>query len=159
MDARSASPLSTGDLKTLTGAELSDRLRADGYRVTNQRLAVYAAVAASSDHPTPEQVYERVRESHRGISLNTVYEVLETLTRLGALRRGDVGAGPRRYDANTEPHHHLVCRSCGIQTDLQCAEECLPCQPSRLDGGFVVEEAQITFFGLCSSCVAQNREN
>ncbi len=136
----------------LTAAELSTKLREGGYRVTSQRLGVYQVLAGSGEHLTPERVLERVRELHPSMSLNTVYEVLETLTALGVIRRADVGAGPRRYDANVEPHHHLVCRSCGIQVDIPCETGRAPCmEPSSLDG-FRVDEAQVTFFGLCSRC-------
>lgn len=136
----------------LDRAELSSRLRASGYRVTPQRLGVYEALAASGDHLTPERVLDRVRGQHPSMSLNTVYEVLETLTSLGAIRRGDVRAGPRRYDANTEAHHHLVCRACGRQEDVACLEGAAPCLEPGDGRGFVIEEAQVTFYGLCRGC-------
>ncbi len=139
----------------LDRAELSDRLRARGLRVTPQRLGVYEALASSGGHLTPERVLDRVRGQHPSMSLNTVYEVLETLTSLGAIRRGDVSAGPRRYDANTAPHHHLVCRSCGRQVDVDCAELNAPCLEPVEDHGFVVEEAQVTFYGHCGTCQAE----
>ncbi|MDZ7729001.1 MAG: Fur family transcriptional regulator [Dehalococcoidia bacterium] len=139
----------------LDRAELADRLRGSGLRVTPQRLGVYEALASSGDHLTPERVLDRVRGQHPSMSLNTVYEVLETLTSLGAIRRGDVSAGPRRYDANMAPHHHLVCRGCGRQVDVDCAELNAPCLEPVDDHGFVVEEAQVTFYGHCEACQAE----
>ena len=138
----------------LTAAELSARLRSEGYRVTSQRLAVYEALARSGAHLTPERMLEHVREQHPSMSLNTVYEVLETLTRLGVIRRADVSAGPRRYDANVAPHHHLVCRSCGMQADVPCDDVAGSCLQPPAPAGFEVEEAQVAFIGLCADCRA-----
>jgi Fur family transcriptional regulator, peroxide stress response regulator len=145
----------------LSPAELSQRLRAHGLRVTPQRLHIYGALAASGEHLTPDGVMEAVRPQHPSISLNTVYEVLETLTTLGVIQRADVGAGSRRYDANMEPHHHLVCRSCGSQADIPCGDVSAGCiDGNQLRGpgarGFHVESAQITVFGKCADCARVN---
>jgi Fur family transcriptional regulator, peroxide stress response regulator len=137
----------------LSRADLSDLLRSRGYRVTPQRLGIYEALAESGEHLTPEGVRERVRVLHPAVSLNTVYEVLETLTSVGAIRRADTGAGPRRYDANVAPHHHLLCRACDLQIDIPCGDNGTAC--IKLESGpegFVVDEARITLVGLCSAC-------
>lgn len=147
----------------LSPAELSQKLREHGYRVTPQRLHVYGALAESGEHLTPDGVMEAVRHQHPSISLNTVYEVLETLATIGVIQRADVGAGSRRYDANMEPHHHFVCRSCGKQRDVPCAPGGDCAAVSALEGGsgglFEVESADVTFFGRCAECVKVNKRD
>ena len=148
----------------LSPAELSTRLRAHGLRVTPQRLHIYGALVASGEHLTPDGVMEAVRPQHPSISLNTVYEVLETLTTLGVIQRADVGAGSRRYDANMEPHHHMVCRNCGRQVDVPCRAVTGDCiDRGAIDDeetrGFEVESAQIIFFGRCDACATVNKRD
>lgn len=136
----------------LTREELIQRLRASGLRVTQQRLGVFEALVALRRHATPEEVADRLRQEYPTISLNTVYDTLETLATAGIIRRADVMAGPLRYDPNTDPHHHLVCRLCGEQVDVDCAGEEAPCLEPSDDHGFVVERAEVTFFGICPAC-------
>ncbi len=140
--------------ETLDRASLSEALRSQGLRVTTQRLEVYQALVDLGRHATPEEVLQQVRTRQPSISFNTVYETLETLRRTSAIRRGDVAAGPLRYDANTAPHHHLVCRQCGAQEDVECIVSERPCLEPPETRGFVIEEAAVTFFGLCGACKA-----
>lgn len=141
-------------MQTLSREDLSKRLRERGFRVTSQRLDVYEALATSAEHMTPDRVLEAVRPRHPSISVNTVYEVLEALSEIGAIQRADIAAGPRRYDANIEPHHHLVCTRCGRQQDIDCAMADAPCLQSPAVDGFQVERAQVTFFGICPTCAS-----
>jgi len=136
----------------LSPADLAARLRDAGLRVTSQRLDVYEALASSGLHLSPEQTLARVRGRHPTISANTVYQVLETLVGAGAIRRADTGAGARRYDANMEPHHHLVCTTCGKQVDVPCDEG--PTHGHELDDdlGFTIAEARVTYMGTCPDC-------
>lgn len=150
--------------KHFSPAELSQRLRDYGFRVTPQRLHVYDALAQSGEHLTPDGVMEAVRPQHPSISLNTVYEVLETLTTVGAVQRADVGAGSRRYDANMEPHHHFVCRTCGKQEDVPCEGvegDCLAvgAYERQPDAAFEVESAEVTLYGRCRDCAKVNKRD
>ena len=135
-----------------TREDVVARLRAAGFRVTQQRLGVYEALASLGRHATPEEVAATVRREFPSISLHTVYETLETLARAGLIRRADVMAGPLRYDPNPERHHHLVCRRCGEQVDTGCRVDSAPCLEPLDDHGFLVERAEVTFFGLCARC-------
>lgn len=138
--------------QTMSAGALAKRLREAGLRVTSQRLDVYEALASSGLHLSPDQVLVRVRQRHPSISTNTVYQVLETLVRAGLIQRADTTAGARRYDANMEPHHHLLCRNCGAQVDVPCLEDDRPCLEPGETRGFAVEEARVTFVGLCKTC-------
>lgn len=141
-------------MNALTQDDLVEQLRGKGLRVTAQRLDVHAALVQLGTHATPEEILKQVRMRQPSISLNTVYATLETLTAASVIRRGDTAAGPLRYDANTNPHHHLVCRRCGLQVDVECVTGATQCLEAGDEHGFRIDEAQVTFYGLCAACAA-----
>jgi len=128
-------------------AELSDRLRAGGRKVTPQREAVFRVLAGNDGHPTAESVHAAVTAELPMVSLRTVYQVLNDLTELGEIQAIDVGTGSARFDPNVEPHHHLVCTVCGRVRDVPARSV-----PTVDLGGFVVERAEIVFRGRCDGC-------
>lgn len=143
-------------MTALAQDELVELLRARGLRVTAQRLDVYRAMVEYDGHPTPEEVLHAVRRRQPSISLNTVYTTLETLVAAGAIQRGDVAAGPLRYDVKLEPHHHAVCRGCGLQADVRCEPNEPPCHAPPAISGFTVTDTHVTHFGMCAACQAQS---
>jgi Fe2+ or Zn2+ uptake regulation protein len=137
-------------------AEPAEVLRERGLRVTKQRVAVLAALAAAP-HSGADKVLARVREDVGAVSTQAVYDVLNTLTHRGLIRRIQPAGSSARYELRVgDNHHHLVCRSCGTVVDIDCATETAPClATSDLDlhaPGFVVDEAEVTFWGLCRTC-------
>ncbi|GAB2862172.1 Fur family transcriptional regulator [Nocardioides pacificus] len=128
-------------------------LREAGLRVTKPRLAVISALAATP-HSGADAVLTAVRREAE-VSTQAVYDVLNTLTEKGVLRKFHPAGSVARYELRTDDnHHHLVCRSCGAVTDVDCATGAAPClDPEPLGSrGFIVDEAEVTFWGLCSSC-------
>jgi Fe2+ or Zn2+ uptake regulation protein len=130
-----------------TPTELSDRLRAEGRKVTPQREAVFRVLAGNEGHPTAESVHAAVTAELPMVSLRTVYQVLNDLTELGEIQAIDVGTGSVRFDPNVDPHHHLVCTVCGRVRDVPARPV-----PTVEVGGFVVERAEIVFRGRCDTC-------
>lgn len=129
-------------------------LRQTSLRVTKQRVAVLDAVR---DHPhaDTETVIRSVRESLPAVSHQAVYDSLHTLTEVGLLRcikpSGSVARYERRIGDN---HHHLVCRSCSLIVDVDCTIGQAPCLTPSHDAGFVIDQAEVTFWGLCPDCTA-----
>ena len=131
-------------------------LRDSGLRVTKQRLAVIAALA-EAPHSGADAVLARVRARVGQVSTQAVYDVLNTLTERGLVRRIQPAGSSARYELRVgDNHHHAVCRSCGAVTDIDCATGEAPClDPRDLDHhapGFVVNEAEVTYWGLCADC-------
>jgi Fur family transcriptional regulator, stress-responsive regulator len=131
-------------------------LRERGLRVTRQRVAVMSALARTP-HAVADTVLSRVRDEVGQISTQAVYDVLNTLTDRGLVRRIQPAGSSARYELRVgDNHHHLVCRSCGSVRDIDCATGAAPClDPDDLDAyaqGFVVDEAEVTFWGLCQTC-------
>lgn len=130
-------------------AELHDR----GLRVTSSRIAVYDAVSDLDGHPSVQEISGRVRHQVGSVSVQAVYDGLRTLTLAGLLRRIEPAGGPARFETRVaDNHHHVVCRACGRARDVDCLRGAAPCLDPDDVGGFAVDEAEITFWGLCPDC-------
>lgn len=137
-------------------AELVDRFRSEGRKVTPQREAVFRALHASRVHPTAEAVHAEVVRDLPMVSLRTVYQTLNDLTAMGELLPVNVGTGPARFDPNLEPHHHLVCDACGGVTDIALAVPAIDV-PAGADVGFDITRTEIVFRGRCAACRQPSR--
>jgi Fe2+ or Zn2+ uptake regulation protein len=133
-------------------ADPAAALRNVGLRVTASRVAVLSEVA-DGKHLTADRVALAVRERIGTISTQAVYDVLGALNRAGLVRRIEPAGSPARYETRVEDnHHHAVCRKCGAITDVDCVVGEPPCLWPADASGFVIDEAEVTFWGLCSAC-------
>ena len=130
----------------------SQALRESGLRLTHQRLEVAREIARSETHPDTETIYREVRTRVPTISLDTVYRTLAALERLGLVARVDVTAGPARYDANLDHHHHFVCTRCGLVRDVYCSALDDLEAPDLADELGRVESVRVQLRGLCKRC-------
>jgi Fur family ferric uptake transcriptional regulator len=136
-------------LDTVPGSE---RLRSAGLRVTAARLAILDAIGPGR-HPVAEEVAIAVRDRVGHVSLQAVYEALAAFTEAGLLRRIEPSGSPARYEARVgDNHHHLVCRNCGAVTDVDCVVGHAPCLEPASAAGYDIDEAEVTFWGLCPAC-------
>jgi Fur family ferric uptake transcriptional regulator len=132
---------------------VEDRLRAAGLRVTAPRAAVLQVLDEAGDHPSVEQVVERVRSAIGQVSVQAVYDVCEALFGAGLARRIEPAGHPARFEARVgDNHHHLVCRRCGATVDVDCAVGSVPCLTPSDPAGFTVDEAEVTYWGVCPDC-------
>jgi Fe2+ or Zn2+ uptake regulation protein len=153
--------LKASSLDTVPSVELEQRLRDAGLRVTAPRVAVLSVLTEAGDHPRIDQVLERVRAGGTSISTQTAYDVCETLHRAALARRFEPAGSPARYEARVDNHHHLVCRACGETADVDCAVGLAPCLEPSDAAGFAVDEAEVTFWGICPACqsASERRED
>lgn len=129
-----------------------EELRAVGLRTTAPRLAVLDVL---TDHPhaATETVVVAVRARLGTVSTQAVYDVLAALTRVGLVRRIEPAFSPARYERRVaDNHHHVVCRTCGSIADVDCVVGDAPCLDPSLAQGFDVDEAEVTFWGVCPGC-------
>ena len=113
----------------------------------------------SHDHPNVDQVIKRVCEAGVAISTQAGYDVCEALHGAGLARRVEPAGGPARYESRVgDNHHHLVCRSCGLTADVDCAIGAAPCLEPVERHGFAVEQAEVTYWGLCPQCQTKQSE-
>jgi Fe2+ or Zn2+ uptake regulation protein len=135
-------------------ADLERVLRAAGLRVTRPRLAVLDAVHAHP-HLDTEALIGAARARLDEVSHQAVYDVLRVLTDKGLVRRIQPQGSVARYEARVaDNHHHLVCRSCGAISDVDCAVGAAPCLTPSATQGFLVDEAEVIYWGTCPSCAA-----
>jgi Fe2+ or Zn2+ uptake regulation protein len=129
-------------------------LRGAALRVTRPRLAVLAAVHASP-HADTDSVFGAVRRELPTVSQQAVYDVLRALTAAGLVRRIQPSGSVARYEARVgDNHHHVVCRSCGAIADVDCAVGDTPCLTASDDQGFSIDEAEVTYWGVCPECAS-----
>jgi Fur family transcriptional regulator, stress-responsive regulator len=149
-------------------------LRGAGLRVTRPRLAVLDAVH-EYPHADTESIIGAVRRGLPDVSHQAVYDSLHTLTAAGLVRRIQPSGSVARYESRIDDnHHHVVCRSCGVIADVDCAvgeAPCLtpsdhegalddvdcavghtPCLTASDDSGFRIDEAEVIYWGLCPTC-------
>ncbi|GLW08909.1 transcriptional repressor [Microtetraspora sp. NBRC 13810] len=129
-----------------------DRLRDAGLRVTAARLAIMRSVREGG-HLDVETVHQRVLDRVGRVSLQAVYDALAAMHRAGLVRKIEPMGSPARYEARVgDNHHHLVCRRCGAMTDVDCVRGQAPCLDPADAAGYLVDEADVTFWGLCPTC-------
>jgi Fur family transcriptional regulator, stress-responsive regulator len=137
------------EAQALTSAE---KLRAAGLRVTAARVALLETVR-DGDHLGVEAIASGVRDRVGHVSLQAVYDALHALTAAGLLRRIEPADSPVRYERRVgDNHHHVVCRSCGAVADVDCAVGEAPCLTPSDDHGFLIDEAEVIYWGLCPDC-------
>lgn len=132
----------------------AEELRGAGLRVTAARVALLETVR-HGDHLGVEAIASGVRERVGHISLQAVYEALDALAAAGLVRRIEPAGSPARYEGRVgDNHHHIVCRSCGVVADVDCAVGEAPCLTASEEHGFAIDEAEVIYWGLCPTCTA-----
>ncbi|MEU3626726.1 transcriptional repressor [Amycolatopsis coloradensis] len=137
-------------------SNFESQLRAVSLRVTRPRLAVLAALR-EHPHADTETVIARVRSELPTVSHQAIYDVLRALTEAGLVRRIQPAGALARYESRVgDNHHHVVCRSCGAIEDVDCAVGPAPCLTASNDHGYVIDEAEVVFWGVCPECATES---
>jgi Fe2+ or Zn2+ uptake regulation protein len=132
--------------------DLEQRLRGAALRVTRPRVAVLRAVHALP-HADTDAIIGAARRDLGDVSHQAVYDVLRALTASGLVRRIQPSGSVARYEARVgDNHHHVVCRSCGVIADVDCAVGEPPCLVPSHSHGFSVDEAEVVYWGVCPDC-------
>ncbi|MEZ5211668.1 MULTISPECIES: Fur family transcriptional regulator [unclassified Gordonia (in: high G+C Gram-positive bacteria)] len=144
------------DHRPATTTALTASIRQAGLRVTRPRLAVLQAVDAHP-HAVTEAILGEVREQLPEVSRQAVYDVLRALTDAGLLRRIQPTGHVARYETRIgDNHHHLVCRDCGDVRDVDCAVGDAPCLEAAQTHGYLIDEAEVVYWGLCPDCARRS---
>jgi Fe2+ or Zn2+ uptake regulation protein len=145
----------------VTTTEAEQSLRAASLRVTRPRIAVLDAVHAHP-HADTESIIGAVRAELPEVSHQAVYDSLHALTAAGLVRRiqpAGHGRAVARYESRIgDNHHHVVCRSCGAIADVDCAVGEAPCLDPSESHGFTIDQAEVTYWGLCPTCSTTTRK-
>lgn len=135
-----------------TALDVEKLLRGASLHVTRPRVAALTAVY-EHPHADTESIIGVVRADLGEVSHQAVYDVLRALTAAGLIRRIQPSGSVARYESRVgDNHHHVVCRSCGFVADVDCAVGTTPCLTASDDHGFAIDEAEVTYWGLCLDC-------
>ena len=136
--------------------DFEEQLRSAELRVTRPRVAVLEAVGRHP-HADTDSLLSAVRTVLPEVSRQAVYDVLAALTDAGLVRRLQPSGSVARYETRIgDNHHHIVCRSCGSIGDVDCAAGSAPClDPISSDAGFLVDEAEVIYWGHCPECAEE----
>jgi Fur family ferric uptake transcriptional regulator len=127
-------------------------LQEAGLRVTGPRVSVLRALT-DRPHAAADTIADAVRDKVGAVSTQAIYDVLRACSEAGIVRRIQPAGSPARYELRVrDNHHHLVCRTCGTVGDVDCAVGDAPCLEPSTDLGFVVDEAEVVFWGICPVC-------
>lgn len=135
-----------------TASELAKILRDNGCKVTPQRLAVYDMLSHTTEHPTAEMIYQKVKEQYPTMSFATVYKSVEIFSKLGVIQVLNTGEDSFRYDAKTSEHPHIKCMKCGRVNDVSHLDARAVESLVENETGFKVNGHQFYFYGICPDC-------
>ena len=135
-----------------TTSDFERMLRGAALRVTRPRVAVLTAVH-THPHADTDRILGAVRADLGDVSHQAVYDVLKVLTTARLVRRIQPAGHVARYESRVgDNHHHVVCRTCGVVADADCAVGAAPCLSASDDHGFTIDEADVIYWGQCSDC-------
>ncbi|CAN5359665.1 fur family transcriptional regulator FurA3 [soil metagenome] len=131
-------------------------LKESKLRLTAPRLAVLDVVQNEGKHQDAEFIVKAAHQRQK-LSRQAVYDNLNALVSAGILRRIEPAGRPALYETRVgDNHHHLICRQCHATVDIDCAAGHAPCLQPTQDHGFVIDEAEIVYWGLCPTCQPKN---
>jgi len=132
--------------------KLAEILKSKKLKVTPQRLAIYKVLYDTTSHPTAEDIYNALRQSHPTMSLATVYKTLDTLKKADLATELNVGDDSSRYDATVKSHPHMICLECGKVYDLHTDSLIGFKEQVQHETDFDIVSEKVYFYGTCKNC-------
>jgi len=133
-------------------AEYAPQLRARGYRMTSQRMAILHVLHHEGTHLSPAEVYKKARKELPGLTESTVYRTLEFLADIALVRPSYSSSGHLTYEIAGSDHHHIICRNCGDEIEVEHALLESLYRLLETTSGYRSIDSHVTFFGLCPKC-------
>jgi len=134
------------------GLDYAPQLRARGFRMTPQRLAILHVLCRAETHLPPTEIYRQAKRDFPSLTEPTVYRTLEFLAENGLVRPSHSRDGHLRYQIAGDDHHHIVCRICGTETEVGHRLLETLYQALESASGYMRIDSHITFFGICPEC-------
>ena len=134
------------------GKSYIPQLHARGFRMTPQRMAILHVLHHADGHLSPIEVFERANYDLPGLTEPTVYRTLEFLTENGLVCSAHTASGHLTYEIAREEHHHLICRKCGAEFNIEHAALENIYDELEASSGYRFIDSHVTFFGVCPEC-------
>lgn len=129
-----------------------DACRRCGLRLTPQRLEIFRALAEAIDHPTAEQLHQRLQRKMPTLSLDTVYRTLGTLTRHGLVNKVETVESQAHFEVQAAPHHHVICHKCREIIDFEWPQIDAFELPEKVKSWGEINRKSVTIYGVCRKC-------
>jgi len=133
--------------------EFRDKCRKHNLSITPQRTAIYRALLESDNHPTCEDIHRRVRTAFPELAIDTVYRTLSTFAEIDLIDEVEGYGEPKRYDPETEAHHHFRCRKCNKIIDFREKSFDNLKAPARMRRKYAISNIRVILEGLCDTCM------
>ncbi len=146
--------MSSQDPTSPDSADATDLKLGGEFRMTKQRREVYEVLMETRDHPTASEVYDRTKSRMPTISLATVYNCLETLTKSGLVKQVNMDRHSSRYCPNLNEHAHFFCDRCGSVADVDPKGKTHLSKAWNLPDGSVIDHAETVIKGICAPCAS-----
>jgi len=130
--------------------ESAEKLKESNIRITPQRLGVYRVLRQEARHLTAESIYEKVKKRLPGVSLATVYTILELFKEKNLAQEIRIKNDKSCFEIRVDGHHHFLCRECGRIFDVDIAP-CPTLEKKEVDG-HSIGAYQGYFYGICREC-------
>ena len=127
-----------------------------GLKATPQRVTILSAIQKQG-HANVDEIYKEAKEKHSTMSLATVYKNVTALVEINLLKELALNNFKSKYEINTKPHSHLICKKCGAVEDVDLTNE-LKSDASKLGEhrDFLIEDIEVNIYGICSKCQNSN---
>ncbi|MBE7028253.1 MAG: transcriptional repressor [Ruminococcaceae bacterium] len=119
------------------------------YKHSKQRDMILEYLKGTKSHPTPEHIFDDLRNDHPELGIATVYRNLKMLYSQGLIKKLNLGEGADRYDADTSNHYHFLCESCGSVSDLNDNDLVIN---FKNENAMKIKSHEVYVFGLCPEC-------
>ena len=133
------------------------KYRANGFKLTPQRLAILKCLDGNTSHPTAENIYVEIKKTHPTVSFATVYNTLQSLKDMGEILEVTIDPDRKHFDPNTEAHHHIICTNCGKIGDIFVDYSQALTLPQEVGAEFSPTGNHVDFYGLCKKCRIKGR--
>ena len=129
------------------------RLRAEGFKLTPQRISVIKYMVGNSDHPSAGDIFNALKKKYSGLAFSTVYNTLRMLQKIGEIKAVNIAEDHMNYDPDTSPHFHLLCEECGKIVDVPAGNDLAECFKCSEIYGHEIKSYQLNLRGTCNSCL------
>ncbi len=122
------------------------------YKRSRQREYIYKLLQKTDKHPTASWIYDQLKPEFPNLSMGTVYRNINILLDQGLIQKIEAGSSFDRYDANTEPHYHFLCKECGAVDDIPFELFKTLNEDVSQSTGYKIDGHRLDFFGICPEC-------
>ena len=133
-------------------ATYAPQLRASGFRMTSQRMAILHVLHHAGTHLSPTEIYQQAKQDLPGLTKPTVYRTLEFLAKNGLVRSSHSHTGHMTYQIAGDDHHHIVCRICSSEIEVEHTLLASLYRKLEIASGYRRFDSHVTFFGICPKC-------